>query len=257
MIRLLVALPVILMALCCKKEKSAKLTPVEVVEPGEEPAETKLQPVQLLNGKAKTTFSYTGNRLIKMENSDNTHTTIRYDEHQSPLILENFTDEIRTGYSDYSVDASGQVVLVEKYTYKGLSLILLYTYKLTYNTSQQLCRIQTLNEYMELLNDRRITYDNNGNRKSVVFTTPQQTLVYTYDTRNALFKNMEYAFLLELETENPIFLSSSNNLIQVSGATATGANLGYDYNYNASNYPERIKVKIDGKTSSTYEVTYQ
>lgn len=256
-LRLYLLLTAIILLTACKKENTERTSPAEIIKPENEVPDTKSIPIQLQNGSSLSIFSYSEGRLTEIENADATHMVIIYDKLLKPINIETFKGSLQVKLSEYKWNDKGQVTAIEKYDAIEGELAVSDLIKLKYNDSEQLISTQTFDKENKLMNEKNMTYDQKGNRISMTCTSPAQTVTYTYDSKYALFKNIPYMYLFELETEQPVFCTSGNNVLTKTDGKNEANNIMYSYTYNGDHYPTRVKITANGKTQASYEVIYQ
>jgi len=247
----------------CKKE-TAKDVPAEdskpiVTTPPDEDADTgKIYlPVQIAGGSSKITFGYNHQSLSKIEYlTENRSVVLSFDAKNNPLQLEKFSGETLTYLAEYTLDEHDRVVRSDQYTVAKNQYKLTGYYTLEYETRHQPERITYFNIQRLKINEKLRSYDLAGNLLRETRSSPEQILNYTYDVKNAVFKNAGYVWLFALETEDDLLLSQLNNIVLASADSSKPENLKVSYVYNKQDYPEAITMATEGDVL-TYKVIYQ
>jgi len=240
----------------CKKNADEKTKTPEVEKPVPVIEDKSLLPVQLGSGNSKIILSYLDNHSIsKIEYADGKTTVIRYNTSGKPVALMKYKDDELYAETDYRYDQNGFLTKGTKTTVSGIDYHPSGYFTLTYSNSQ-LSNISYFNVDDKLMDTQQKTYNSTGTLVTDKSNTASLMVNYDYDEKNGLFKKANYGWLLALEQENPLFLSSANNIKTVSYPMKAELNATYSYAYNASNYPETITISQNGKTT-IYKVSYK
>jgi hypothetical protein len=238
-------------------------TPAPAPAPVPVPVEEKpLIPIKLELDKTVISFKYlqqTGN-LTSIENSDGTMELYSYDANNQLNKYERFSNGEKTYAVYYIRDKQGNVIQANqnKVEYSGTLLTPAGTYKIEYNTDNNVNKVTWYDNSGHILSESIRIYNASGAvLKST--TTGQNANVYnyTYDDKNAWCKQVNFSQILSIESMNSLFLSSVNNIRTSSEEAGTASETSYTYTYNPNNYPTSW-VETDSKGAAlTYKITYR
>lgn len=214
-------------------------------------------PAKLTTGKSETIFSYNAANVlakIKYENGDST--VVKFNAAGKPTRLNRYKNGIYVHISYYTLTQDGMISEVEQYTVDSTGSRKVVGYlKLNYNSDKKI-NIVSYYTAAQLIYTQQYSYSPTGNLLAQTSTEATLNATYAYDTKNALFKNVENAWLFALEKENNLFLSVLNNIQTCSYPSNTAANSTNLYVYNAANFPKIITSTIKGVNTTT-SVTYK
>jgi len=254
---ILLVLTITNFTVACKKDADKKTTAPDVEKPGAVIEEKLLLPIQLGSGNSKITFSYLENHSIsKIEYADGKTTVMRYNTLGRPVALMRYKNDELYAETDYRYDQNGLLIKGTKISVDGIDFHPSGYFTLVYNSDSQLATINYFNVDDKLTDTQQRSYNTAGILVTDKSNTASLMVNYVYDEKNGLFKNAKYGWLLALEQENLLFLSSANNIRTVSYPMKTEMNANYSYTYNASNYPETITITLNGKATA-YKVSYK
>ncbi|QNK63178.1 hypothetical protein H7F33_01245 [Pedobacter sp. PAMC26386] len=236
----------------CKKEEKKEGAPEKIIPPVVEAGNKKLIPVQLGTGKTKMVISYTEQMAFsKIEYGDGRKIEFTYDKQGKPFEVLRFRNDEAVSSTSYGLDENGQVIKAKMFTIKGDRFLFAGSYELRYNALNKPAGISYFNAEDNLLDKQERLYDEGGNLTSEKGGIKNSASVYSYDLKNGLFKQVNYAWLLTLEKENSLFHSGINNLLSYSNPSVPAIEQSFSYEYNANNYPEVINAVVNGlKTSA-------
>ncbi|WP_452233106.1 hypothetical protein [Lacinutrix sp. MEBiC02595] len=204
------------------------------------------------------TFTYEGNNLISILDSDGYENTYVYE------------NNLLTRINFYESGTLRDYVLIE---YNGSNQLISYTiyiildnegwrYDLTYNTDGTITQKRYIGDLTSQTNFQSETLVTMGNDQILLENKANGTeTVYTYDTKNGIYKNIS-----NLKTLNLINIDFSgyidgglNNLVSLAGDYNGSAVVfeEYEYTYNSSNYPATSNDYVEGVLDSTREYIYE
>jgi len=235
----------------CKKNADEKTTVPEVEKPVAVIEEKLLLPVQLGSGNSKITFSYLENHSIsKIEYAAGKTTVMRYNTSGKPVALMKYKNDELIAETDYRYDQNGLLTKGTKILISGDDYVAAGYYTLGYSSTAQLTTISYFNADGKLLDTQQKTYNSTGTLVTDKSNNASLMLNYGYDDKNGMFKLTNYGWLLALEQENSLFLSSESNIISVTYPMKAELNMSYSYVYNGSKYPETITTTVNGKSTN-------
>lgn len=156
--------------------------------------------------------------------------------------------------SDYFRDAERRIYMVTQFKVNEAVLTPLGYLTLKYNTQNQVVKITSYSTRDVMTGNQIMEYDENANLISIVkdFPLPAVKSNFSYDLKNAMFKNVQDLQLLSVQSQYLFFKSVKNNLLVGSGEK----NYSFTYIYDTNNYPEQI-ILNEQNVKTTYKVTYQ
>jgi len=201
------------------------------------------------DGETETlTYTYEGMTLIKEESTDgyyidyvyvdNILTEINDYEAPNPAILESYT-----------YDSDGRIATVTT-NIVGTGI---YEYSLSYNADSSVITETSITIPGSTPSTTTLS---NGNM--IGETGGGETTVFTHDTMNAPFKNVNNRdVLITINSENGVnYLFNTNNELTLNTvSTSFPVNTTNTYTYTSFNYP-RVKTENENGDVSTYTYTY-
>ncbi|WP_452221361.1 hypothetical protein [Lacinutrix salivirga] len=208
------------------------------------------------DGETETiNYTYQGERLIKAE-----YTYSDFDNITSNYV---YVDDKLTNINDVFLNDDD---ILESYTYDSegrISTITtniigdgVYEYNVAYNSDNSLVTVSSITNPSP---DSSTSTIANGNITQGTELN-YYTTTYTYDNKNAPFKNLEHReVLLRLFSENNegtfYTLNNITNETVIDNSTMDSEITTYSYTYTASNYPRTVIENYDGDIT-TYTYTY-
>ena len=207
------------------------------------------------DGETETVeFTYEGTRLIKTD-----FISVDYGSYYDYIYVDNKLMEINDYFDNdsdilesYTYDSEGRITTVTT----NVETIGIYEYSLAYNADSSVITessitFPTSSPSTATIANGNITNDTDGD---------YYTSTYTYDNKNAPFKNVENRILLlRLDSENnDAFQFTSNNLLTentVNNTTMDSESTVYNYTYTTYGYPRTVIENYDGDIT-TYTYTY-
>lgn len=243
----------------CKKHPAGTENNLTVPSPesGTDTGSKTYLPVKLSSGKSALTFSYNANHaLYKIKYGNGDSTELKYSSSGKALWFRRYKNKVLVYTCTYNVDDRGVITGAEQFTVpKNNDYLKLGSYELHYNTEGKISVVSYYDVEGIFLYDQQYHYDSRSNLDAQNSSEPSLKAGYTYDTKNALFKNVSNAWLFALEKENPLFLSVVNNMTGSSYPAKTENNQISTYLYNTVGFPQTITSTVLGvKTVNT--VTY-
>lgn len=248
---LLFATAIMILPASCKKDK----TPVEIKStvPAPDPfKETKTYlPEKLTSGKSTISFNYSATLAItEIDYGNGDRVAVRYDAKGYPVILSRYKNNVITSAVDYFLNKEGQLIKAEMITILNETSSITGYYTVKYNTDNQPVTISYYDNNDKLLREQKNIFSSSGNLTSEE-NGSKIISSYDYDTKNGLFKNAGYTWLFILEKENPLLLSSINNVKEQTDRLNAVNSKKFSYAYNQDGYPETITTTINSVTSTT------
>ena len=240
----------------CKKTVTVETAEEELTIPPEESTEPmSLLPVKIATDQSEMRFSYKGKLLTKIEYGSDSSRVLSLNLKNQPYTMELVKGKTIVRYSEYAVDANNLVVKILHFKGEPDNEYIGYT-TLLYDIKQRLTSIKKFDLKNKLLNENLRTYDSSGNLLTETSTSPGQTITNTYDTKNAIFKQLQYNDLFSIDTNNKLFASFANNIKSSTGYLKATENASYNYVYNKQDYPSKMDIVIN-KVKTAYAVTYE
>ncbi|HKG08872.1 MAG TPA: hypothetical protein VKB19_20545 [Pedobacter sp.] len=215
-------------------------------------------PIKFESDGMTVSLKYLANtaELIEVSGSDGYTIVITY-KNQEPHIFTKSQHQEQYETVDYVVDKNG-ILKARLFDDNGTVNIHKESYLLFYNQAV----LQKLIYYSPagtLLSEAALQYTD-GNLVSKTITNhsdaTQKTLNYTYDTKNGIFKYLNFAGRLLLECRYPFFMDGQNNRLSNSNTKSPAENITYSYQYNDNAYPSLLTVANPGGKQQTFKVTY-
>jgi hypothetical protein len=236
----------------CKKHTAApeNIIPVEVPQP--ESSTKTYMPAQLKTSKMNSTYYYTESKALGSIGYDNGDSTqLKFSSSGKPVSTKRYKNKVLVFASLYDVDSKGFITGAEQYTVnKGSEYVKTGAFTLSYNSDGKVDKVSYFNKSDVFLYEQQYSYGSGGNLSAQTSSEASLLAEYNYDAKNALFKNVGYAWLYALEKENPLFLSVINNVQQCSYPGKTTSNQTSTYTYNDASFPKSVTNTVAGVKES-------
>lgn len=240
----------------CKKDKPTAEIPVIILPPSPVQENKTYLPERLSTGNSSILFSYSATfALTEINYGNGDKVTLQYDKNEYPYRLRRYINNEPTFLADYFLDKNGLIITAEMFTIRKNVEFAAGYYTLKYDTNKQPVTISYYDNNDKLLQEQKNIFNSSG---SLISETNGSNLLasYDYDIKNGLFKNVKYAWLFALEKENPLLLSSINNIKDYTDRPKPGNSRSFIYAYNQDNYPKTINTTVSGVVSTT-QVIYK
>lgn len=205
-------------------------------------------------------YTYDGNRLISMSESDDIDTIFNEYIYENDLLVRvnNFYEGELETYSELEYDSNNKLLAyIVYYEYSGSA----QKYVFTYNPDTTVTETIYGGDYesQTILQDVYLYSFEGDNIISEVSIEDSDEYHYTYDTKNSAYKNIFAIDVLNLLGVDFGGLEEhSNNLISITevydGMSYTDV---YEYSYNQQSYPVTASSFFEGELDSTLEYFYE
>jgi hypothetical protein len=226
-------------------------TPPTVIPPT---SNANLLPVKLESPSQSIVFKYLGDTksLLSVDNSTGKKVIITYKDNQMNGLYTYEADKVY--YVDFYRNDQKLINKVTQWSQTTDEDIPLGHYTIKYNEQQQMTEINYYSAKNVLLRTKTFAYDySNDTMGIIVESDDKETIKYTFDLKNGIFKNVSNAHLIALETGDKFFLSSNHNLLSMASSNPKN-NQTFSYDYNTDAYPtlinwQALNVKLTFKVS--------
>ena len=246
----------------CKKMKPAKVEPAKETEVEKPvvvvpPVKKNLLPIKFVSANLTLEITYLeGTAAISNLKFSNGNTyLLSYTDNILKKLQKQKSDLIIQSV-DYLV-SNGNITRVQRFDVNGQRSTPTEKYYFEYNTALQISNVKFYGVSGSLLSDQNLTYTNLGNLGSSTLKTGTvlSSSDYTYDSKNAIFKNVLFCQVLKYEINEPFLNQGVNNMIKLGNPLLATDDLSYQYIYRTDDYPTEVKITKNGITD-TYVVSY-
>ena len=253
---LLLLLTVMILFTACKKDKATAEIPIVILPPAPVLENKTYLPERLNAGNSSIFFNYSAaSALTEIDYGNGDKVTIQYDKNGYPYWLRRYINNELTYHADYFLNKDGLIIKAEMFTVRKKFEYSAGYYTLKYDQNKQPVTVSYYDDNDQLLQEQKNIFNASGNLLSETNGVHLLTSC-NYDNKNGLFKNVKYAWLFALEKENPLLLSSINNLKDYINLPNPVHNKSFSYVYNPDNYPKTIHTTVNGVVSTT-QVVYK
>lgn len=210
----------------------------------------RIVPRQIGSGTAKITFSYNADAAIsKIDYGDGSSTVLSYDASGKPESLARYKGTVLNGMSFFEIDTLGRLITAEHYAVTDNNYTFSGSYTLTYNLSGQPEMVIYSNSSGKVLDRQELVYTPSGNLEKEKGTLKNLLSDLDYDGQQGIFSHVRHALVLQMEKENTLFYSISNNIRIQSFPLAPSESQSFSYTYTKAGYPDQVTLLKGGHTT--------
>ncbi|MES2457137.1 MAG: hypothetical protein V4594_16405 [Bacteroidota bacterium] len=245
----------LLTGISCSKKKTAK-------EPEPGPKTEVLEkkqwlPVKLESSQLVITLKYAGdnNQLTDIFGTDGYSTSITY-KNNLPYEIVKSRNQVPFQLVDYATTKANEL-RARSFDKNGAVSIPTGFYVLIYDGQGQLTGLKNHQDNGDPLSETVMTYVA-GNVSSLTLISnaqTQKTENYTSDLKNGIFKHVNSAERLLLESRYFYFKPGPNNVTRISNPKSAADEVSFAYVYNAEDYPSQMTVTKNG-TKQVFSISY-
>ncbi len=206
------------------------------------------------------TYSYDGNKLISVDEGDGDKTIYTY-ENDLLIKEEHFLGGEVAAYTDIEYNSEEKVIKLTEFWLEGSGINgRIYEHKITYNneTITDVLHVKDSDTEFELW-DTTTFYHENENISRIADDNGYE-LIFTYDDKNGIFKNIHQIEVLNLLSNSEFgagIYSNTTNLTSFTEKDSNYPNGGgtetYIYTYNNMGYPETAIIKFEANDGGSEE----
>ena len=212
------------------------------------------------------TYNYNGNKLISVDESDGYKTVYSY-ENDLLVKEENFFGGILGEYTTIEYNSEKKVIKLTEFWLEASGINgRTYEHRITYNDN---------NTFTDILYGKDLDTDfilwstslfsHEGKNITKIADDDGYELIFTYDDKNGIFKNIHQVEVLNLLSNNEfgsLIYSNTNNVTSFiekdDGRIEHYSKENYIYTYNDNGYPKNaiLKSESDGETEEDETIEY-